>query len=164
MSHGDRPDQPQELDAAPDLLLVRFLYVDHGGVVRGKASGRAGLEGRLRSGIGLTLAMQAMTMLDELQPVEGTGPVGEIRLVPDPDSFVALPYAPAAGAMVADMIKLDGQPWEACPRSFLKDAIAALAGEGYALVAAFEPEFTLGRREPAPPDEPGGLDRLRRRP
>ena len=159
MSHGDRPDQPQELDAAPDLLLVRFLYVDHGGVVRGKASGRAGLEGRLRSGIGLTLAMQAMTMLDELQPVEGTGPVGEIRLVPDPETFAVLPYAPGAGAMLADMVRLDGEPWEACPRSFLKQAVAALAGAGYALQAAFEPEFTLGRRVP---DEGAGqgLERL----
>jgi glutamine synthetase len=101
-----------------------------------------------------------MSMLDELQPVEGMGPVGEIRLVPDPDSLVALPYAPGAGAMVADMLRLDGQPWEACPRSFLKDAVAALAAEGYALVAAFEPEFTLGRREPAPAGDPGGLDRL----
>ncbi|HEX8862785.1 MAG TPA: glutamine synthetase family protein [Actinomycetes bacterium] len=145
---------------AEGLDLIRFLYVDHGGVVRGKATSRSRLAERLETGIGLTLAMQAMSMLDELQQVDGMGPVGEIRLAPDPTSFVALPYAPGAGAMVADMLRLDGQPWEACPRSFLKDAIAALAAEGYALVAAFEPEFTLGRREPGPPDDPGGLDRL----
>ena len=145
---------------AEGLDLIRFLYVDHGGVVRGKATSRSRLAERLTTGIGLTLAMQAMTMLDELQPVDGMGPVGEVRLVPDPDSFVALPYAPGSGAMVADMLELDGEPWEACPRSFLKDAVAALAGEGYALVAAFEPELTLGRREPAPADEPGGPDRL----
>jgi len=137
------------LDAARDLQLVRFLYVDHGGIVRGKASGRRGLAGRLHSGIGLTLAMQAMTMLDQLQPVAGTGPVGEIRLVPDPETFVVLPYAPGAAAMLADMVRLDGAPWEACPRSFLKQAVAALAADGYALQAAFEPEFTLGRRVPA---------------
>jgi glutamine synthetase len=141
---------------AEGIALVRFLYVDHGGVVRGKASGRRGLAGRLRSGIGLTLAMQAMTMLDELQPVEGMGPVGEIRLVPDPDTFVALPYAPGAAAMLADMVRLDGKPWEACPRSFLKQAVAALAAEGYVLQAAFEPEFTLGRRVPAPDMAAGG--------
>jgi glutamine synthetase len=139
---------------AAGLDLIRFLYVDHGGVVRGKATSRSRLAERLGTGIGLTLAMQAMTMLDELQPVEGMGPVGEIRLVPDPGSFVALPYAPSAGAMVADMVKLDGQPWEACPRSFLKQAVAELARDGFALVAAFEPEFTLGRREAAPRREP----------
>ena len=49
------------------------------------------------------------------------------------------------------------QPWEACARTFLKQAIADLAAEGYALEAAFEPEFTLGQREP---DPGGGPDRL----
>jgi glutamine synthetase len=97
-------------------------------------------------------------MLDELQPVEGTGPVGEIRLVPDPASFVVLPHAEGAGAMMADMRRLDGEPWEACARSFLSDAVATLAGEGYALVAAFEPEFTLGRRVAA--GEADGMDAL----
>jgi glutamine synthetase len=80
------------------LDLVRFLYVDHGGVVRGKATSRSRLEERLATGIGLTVAMQAMSMLDELAPVEGLGPVGEVRLVPDTASFVALPWAPGAGA------------------------------------------------------------------
>jgi glutamine synthetase len=138
--------------------LVRFLYVDHGGVVRGKATSRARLAERLRTGIGLVTGMQAMSMLDELAPVPGLGPVGEIRLVPDPDSFVVLPYAPGAAAMTADMVRLDGEPWEACPRAFLKQAIAELAAEGYAVAAAFEPEFTLGRRVPGP--RPGELDRL----
>jgi glutamine synthetase len=138
--------------------LVRFLYVDHGGVVRGKATSRARLTERLQTGIGLVTGMQAMSMLDELAPVAGLGPVGEVRLVPDPDSFVVLPYAPGAAAMTAGMARLDGQPWEACPRAFLQGAIAELATEGYALVAAFEPEFTLGRRVPG--DGPADPDRL----
>ena len=138
--------------------LVRFLYVDHGGVVRGKATSRARLAERMATGIGLVTGMQAMSMLDELAPVPGLGPVGEIRLVPDPESFVVLPYAPGAAAMTADMVRLDGEPWEACPRAFLRRAVAELAAEGYALLAAFEPEFTLGRRVPGP--RPGELDRL----
>ena len=52
--------------------------------------------------------------------------------------------------MLADLVRPDGSPWEACPRTFLKQAIAELAGEGYAMQAAFEPEFTLGRRESSP--------------
>jgi glutamine synthetase len=149
------------LDACDDagVDLVRFLYVDHGGVVRGKATSRARLAERLQTGIGLVLAMQAMNMLDEPAPVAGLGPVGEVRLVPDPDSFVTLPYAPGAAAMTADMVRLDGQPWEACPRAFLKRAVGELAAEGYALVAAYEPEFTLGRRVPGEgPDDPDRLE------
>jgi glutamine synthetase len=142
---------------ADELALVRFLYVDHGGIVRGKAVSVDRLPERMVSGIGHTVAMMAMSMLDDLRPVDGMGPVGEVRIVPDPATFVSLPYAPGAGAMLADLVRPDGQPWEACARTFLKQAIAALAAEGYGLSAAFEPEFTLGRRE-ASPD--GGPDRL----
>ena len=140
------------------LDLVRFLYVDHGGVVRGKATSRARLEERLATGIGLTVAMQAMSMLDELAPVDGLGPVGEVRLVPDTASFVPLPWAPGAGAMVADLLRLDGGPWQACPRAFLKHAVEELATEGFELLAAFEPELTLGRWQPG--DGPGDPARL----
>ena len=81
-----------------EIRLVRFLYADHGGIIRGKAAGTARLRERMSSGIGHTVAMMAMSMLDQLQPVPGMGPVGEVRIVPDPETFVALPYAPGAGA------------------------------------------------------------------
>src|SRR5580698_11555629 len=140
-----------DIDIDSDQIrLVRFLYADHGGIIRGKASGTSRLEARMSSGIGHTVAMMAMSMLDHLQPVDGMGPVGEVRIVPDPATFVPLPYAPGAGAMLADLVKLDGSPWEACPRTFLKQAIVELAGQGYAMQAAFEPEFTVGRRESSP--------------
>jgi glutamine synthetase len=141
---------------ASGLELVRFLYADHGGIIRGKAATRPFLRARMASGIGHTVAMMAMSMLDSLQPVDGMGPVGEVRLVPDPTTLVPLPYAPGAGAMLSDLVQPDGQPWDGCARTFLKQAIAALAAEGYTMSAAFEPEFTLGRRVP----DPVGPDRL----
>jgi len=143
--------------ASNDLELVRFLYADHGGVIRGKAATAEFLPERIESGIGHTVAMMAMTMLDTLQPVEGMSPVGEVRIKPDPATLVALPYAPGAGAMLADLVKPDGDPWEACSRTFLKQAMAELASEGYEMTAAFEPEFTVGRRVP---DPGGGPDHL----
>lgn len=137
--------------------VVRFLYADHGGIIRGKASSRGRLAERLRTGIGHTVGMMAMSMLDSLQPVAGMGPVGEVRIVPDPATFTMLPYAPGAAVMCADLVRLDGDPWEACARDFLKRAIADLADDGYEVSAAFEPEFTLGHRVP---DPAGGPDRL----
>src|SRR5207237_3891664 len=89
-----------EMGREADLRLVRFLWCGNDGTVRAKASAVGGLEGRIESGIGLTVAMQAMNGLDHLQPVEGMGPVGEIRLVPDPETFRVLPYAPRTGAML----------------------------------------------------------------
>lgn len=129
------------------IRLTRFLYVDNGCTVRGKLVPTEQLRGRLASGQGLTVAMQAMNLLDQLQPVEGMGPVGEIRLVPDPESFVILPYAPNSAAMMCDMIRLDQTPWDACPRSFLKRMLAQAAAQGMTVQAAFEGEFSLFRRE-----------------
>ena len=133
--------------AEENISLVRFLYVDHGGIVRGKAAGKSRLAERIESGIGHTRAMMAMSMVDELAPVDGMGPVGEVRIKPDPDTFVTLPYAYGVAAMLADQVNPDGSSWDGCARTFLKQAIAELDAEGYELRAAFEPEFTLGHRD-----------------
>jgi glutamine synthetase len=129
------------------VRLVRFLYCDSGGTIRGKASALSGLAGRISDGIGLTVAMMAMNSLDQLQPVDGMGPVGEIRLVPDPESFALLPYAQHSAAMSCDMIAGDRTPWEACPRSFLKRMRERVAAHGWQLHASFEAEFSLARRD-----------------
>jgi glutamine synthetase len=125
------------------LELVRFLWCGNDGTVRAKASTLAGLEQRMQSGIGLTVAMEAMNSLDQLQPVEGMGPVGELRLVPDPVTFRVLPYAPRAGAMLVDKIALDGFPAGVRQRSFLKRMEARLAERSARLEVGFENEFTL---------------------
>jgi glutamine synthetase len=130
-----------------DLRLARFLWCGNDGTVRAKASAIGGLEGRIESGIGLTVAMQAMNGLDHLQPVEGMGPVGEIRLVPDPETFRVLPYAPRTGAMLVDLIQLSGEPAPQCPRSFLKRMAGRLDERAGVLEVAFENEFSLARVE-----------------
>jgi len=135
---------------AADLRLVRFLYCDNDGVIRGKATGRSGLGPRLESGIGLTVAMQAFSMLDHLATVEGMGPVGEIRLVPDPETFVVAPYAPSTGVVLVDMLGRDRRPYAADPRWFLKRMVERAAASGLEVIAAFEPEWSL-----AAPDESG---------
>jgi glutamine synthetase len=152
----DSPDVAARAQA-DGVSLVWFLYADHGGVVRGKAASAAMLPARMVTGIGHTVAMMAMSMLDHLQPVEGMGPVGEVRIMPDPATYTPLPYAPGAAAMLADQVQPGGEPWDGCARTYLKQAVAELAAEGYAATAAFEPEFTLGRREA---DPAGGPDRL----
>jgi glutamine synthetase len=129
------------------VRLVRFLYCDNGATIRGKTTALGGLGGRLSDGIGLTVAMMAMNGIDQLQSVEGMGPVGEIRLVPDPDSFAVLPYAPHSAAMSCDMITGDRTPWAACPRTFLKRMRDRAAARGWQFQASFEAEFSLARRD-----------------
>jgi glutamine synthetase len=90
--------------------------------------------------------MQAMNALDHLQPVPGMGPVGEIRLVPDLDTFRVLPYAPHTGAVLTDHVQLDGVPAPVCQRSFLKRMEERLAERGLVLRASFENEFSLATK------------------
>lgn len=130
-----------------ELRLVRFLYCDNGGIIRGKATHTNRLNSRMHNGIGQTLAMQAFTGVESLAPVEGMGPIGEFRLIPDPNTFTVLPYVPNSGSMMCDMISLGGQPWEACPRTFLKRMGARLNALGMRAEAAVEHEFYLARPE-----------------
>ncbi len=128
------------------LQLVRFLYCDNGGVIRGKSTHVGQLARRMQSGIGLVKGMQSFTSLDSLAPDGTYGPVGEIRLIPDPDTFVVLPYAPRSGQMVANMVELDHTPWALDPRAFLQRMIARAGEANLAFDAAFENEFYLAER------------------
>jgi len=87
-----------------------------------------------------------MNSLDQLQPVPGMGTVGEIRLVPDLDTFRVLPYAPHTGAVLTDHVVLGGDPAPVCQRSFLKRMEARLAERGLVLRASFENEFSLATK------------------
>ncbi|MCL6452869.1 MAG: glutamine synthetase family protein [Alicyclobacillus sp.] len=125
--------------------LVEFLYVDNGGTIRGKLTHADHLASRMQGGIGLTTAMMAMNMLDQLQSVPDMGPVGEVRLMPDPDSFRVLPYQPQVASMMCDLLSLDRAPWAACPRSFLKSVVAQAESLGIRVMTTYEDEFTLAR-------------------
>jgi glutamine synthetase len=140
------PDQIVAQAQERGLQLVRFLYCDNGGVIRGKSTHVGALARRMQSGIGLVKGMQSFTSLDSLAPDATYGPVGEIRLVPDPETFVVLPYAPRSGQMVVNMVELDHSPWALDPRAFLQRMVARAAGAGLAFDAAFENEFYLAYR------------------
>jgi glutamine synthetase len=129
------------------LRLVRFQYCDNGGIIRAKATHISCLPTRIHEGIGHCMVLGAWSGTETVGAVEGMGAVGEFRLVPDPDSFTILPYVPNSGAMFCDWIQLDGTPWEADPRYFLKRMIGRLANEGMRAEAAAEHEFYFAREE-----------------
>lgn len=131
---------------AANLRSVRFLYCDHANIIRGKAAHASALSDFLSSGIGLTVAMQGFCITEHLAPTTHLGPVGEIRLIPDPDTFTVLPYSPREARALCDMHTLSGEPWELCPRSFLKGIVERCAQQDLRVEAAFEYEFYLARQ------------------
>jgi glutamine synthetase len=130
-----------------DVQLVRFLYCGNDGVIRGKACHAEFLESYLVSGIGLTVAMQSFNLLDQLVPEGSFGPVGEVCLQPDLDTFAVLPWVPRTARLYCHLTTADGQAWSVCPRGFLARTIERARQAGVVLRAAFENEFTLARRE-----------------
>jgi glutamine synthetase len=141
-----RPDEIVALAEKRGVQLVRFLYCDNGGVIRGKSTHIGQLARRMESGIGLVKGMQSFTSLDFLAPDATYGPVGEIRLVPDPETFVVLPYAPRSGQMVVNMVELDHSPWALDPRAFLQRMVIRARDMDLSFDAAFENEFYLAMR------------------
>lgn len=139
---------PPSRSAQRPFAMLRLLYCDNGGILRGKAAyipSEQGWQRRLHEGVGLAAAQQAFVAIGEepLAPVEGMGPIGEVRLVPDPISLLTLPHAPWQAVVMGDLRRLDGQPWEACPRTFLKRMLARLAAHGLRVEAATEHEWYL---------------------
>jgi glutamine synthetase len=126
------------------VQLVRFLFCDTSSIIRGKTTHVERLRSRLKQGIGLVKGTMAMNILDALQTDTGYGATGEIRIVPDPDTFAILPYAPHSAAILCDLVELDHTPWSLCPRSILKRQIERAAEMNIRIEAAFEPEFMLG--------------------
>jgi glutamine synthetase len=99
-------------------------------------------------------------MMDELQPVDGMGPVSEVRIKPDPDTFVTLPYAPGAAAMLSGQVNPDF-PAEPTPigeslcysatgfhlaHDYIIDLVAALNKQGLE-VEHYHPGLGHGQQE-----------------
>lgn len=129
-----------------DVRLVRFMYCDNAGLIRGKSMHVDALAPYLRSGVSLPASMQALNLMDRPVSSLGLHELGDVRLVPDTSTFTVVPYAPHSAVMLADLMRVDGSPWEACPRSFLKRQIQEALGQGIQLQASFESEWVIGVR------------------
>lgn len=140
-------DEVLNIVAENRIQLVRFLYCDTSSIIRGKASHAEGLGSRLQSGIGLVKGMMAMNLVDDMQTDTGYGATGEVRLIPDLNTFRILPYARQSALVLCDMLELDRSPWALCPRSILKRQIAQYLELGIRFEAAFEPEFFIGKED-----------------
>jgi glutamine synthetase len=126
--------------------VSRFVYCDPVGVIHAKTVLDRFLNSKIEGGIGLTRAQNAMTVFDDLVPIEGMRPVGEIRAIPDVDSLREVPWLPNTNSYMCDLVEHNRTEHATCGRSVLKRAIAAAADAGIVVKAAFEGEFYLAQR------------------
>ena len=130
---------------ADDIELVRLVFVNNSGVPRGRVVDSESLPGVLETGTNVTHAMQSFNALDRLAPEGRYGPAGEVRVVPDPETYTELPYADRAAIMLADLHDLDGEPWAAGPRAQLRAYLDDIGDDGYVPRLSFESEFYYTR-------------------
>jgi glutamine synthetase len=132
--------------------LIFCATSDLAGLVRGKAFPAADLESRLRRGVGIT---HSNIMMSAFGPIYATpfGTTGDLMLVPDPatDTPIPLPDGSDTRLFLGDFRSTEGDPWECCPRHFLRRGLEALEQEaGLTLLAAFEQEFVYTGLEERP--------------
>ncbi len=146
-------------DASADELIA-LVCCDLGAIVRGRAVFAAELGEHLRAGVGWVPANHALTPLGPVAEPNPFGSTGDLRLLPDAGTRVLVASDGDAGALelvLCDIVETAGQPWECCPRSFLRETLRELERElGARLVASFEHEFQLlglGHRGCAPPTQ-----------
>jgi glutamine synthetase len=127
--------------------LVFVGTCDLAGLVRGKGFPAQELPARLRRGVGLTYSN---IMMSPFGPIYDTpfGTKGDLMLVPDPGAKVEVEideFGAAERFYLGDIMTTDEQPWECCPRNFLRRALGALnqtnRQSGLTVLAAFEQEF-----------------------
>ena len=127
--------------------LVAFLHCDLSGLNRGRSVAASELESRLKAGVGWVPADQALTPFGPIAEPNPWGSTGDLRLLPDRDSEVRVDLWEEVSPLhffLCDATNTDGSPWDACPRTLLKDALSQLEQEaGFSLVASFEQEFLL---------------------
>lgn len=107
------------------------------------------------TGVGWVPADQSITALGPLGQPNPWGALGDLRLVPAPETQTRLdlwPGVPPLHFYLCDARTLDGETWAACPRGLLRTALDRLRDEaGLTLWSAFEHEFMLEGHTPTPP-------------
>ncbi|HEY8738192.1 MAG TPA: glutamine synthetase family protein [Candidatus Dormibacteraeota bacterium] len=146
--------------------LVMFLHTEMSAISRGRAVPTSELDQRLQAGVGWVPANAALTPFGNVADPNPWGSVGDVRLLPDPQTEVRLGDLPGRSPLhfyQCDVVNLDGTGWPACPRVYLKRVLEEFASEtGLQVVAAFEHEFYLRSAGAAAPlGAPFSLEALR---
>jgi glutamine synthetase len=127
--------------------LLALVCCDLGAIVRGRSVFASELAHHLEAGVGWVPANHALTPLGPVAEPNPFGSTGDLRLLPDGDTRVRVEAGPGASALelvLCDIVGTDGEPWECCPRRFLRSAVRELEDElGARLRASFEHEFQL---------------------
>jgi len=138
-----------------NLHLIRLAWADSHGAVRAKALTVPVFLEALGNGYNVNVATSTLdgaggrvfssfTRGGGMGLEEMTGSPNLV-VVPDPETFRMLPWAPGVGWILCDEYFKDGSPFHFSTRRLLKIQLARLAGQGCDLIIGLEVEWYLTR-------------------
>ncbi|QQP92852.1 glutamine synthetase (plasmid) [Skermanella sp. TT6] len=137
----------EQANMFPGTPLVSVVTTDLAAITRGRPLPAGRLDRVAEAGVGWVPANLCLTAFNSISDPNPWGSTGDLRILPDLAAryTTARTGSPTPFDMVmGDIVELDGTPWQGCPRTWLKNALAALEqATGLRVLAAFEQEFQL---------------------
>lgn len=137
------------------LEVVRLVWPDQHGLVRGKSLTAHDYLSALDSGVEITMAPYFFDTANAIvfNPFSPGGGFDmpelsgspNVTMVPDPATFRVLPWAPETGWVLCDLYLRDGSPFPFSPRTILRRTLDRVHEAGYRFHAGIEIEWYLTR-------------------
>jgi glutamine synthetase len=130
---------------ASGIRYVRMAFPDLLGVLRGRAVQVERLKAMFEEGMSFGCRLLLCDLTGDVHPSVQLGETydfGNFYLLPDPTTFVPLPWSPGAGLILADPYLPGGEP-AVSSRLLLQRAIAQAAALDLKLLVGFEIEATI---------------------
>jgi len=135
------------------IEIVRLVWPDQHGLLRGKALTTDAYRAALAAGNEITMAPfffdpANAIVFNPFTPdggftVDGLGGSPNVKMVPDPGTFTVLPWLDKTALVFCDLYLTDGRPFPLAPRSILKQVLSELNDAGMRLIAGVEMEWYL---------------------
>jgi glutamine synthetase len=139
-----RAQQLQE-QHADEVTAVATTFIDDSGAARVKSVPLTRLDRAARNGLGFSPVIDAFDSLGGINPASPLDkPDGDLRMVPDLDSFAVLTSPLGWAWAPGDRFWQDGTVYPGCQRSFARAQVAAGLRQGISAQMAFEVEWMVG--------------------
>src|SRR6266542_6600960 len=142
---AQRADKARELaESLPSrgVRMVALRQVDNAGVTRVKTIPVTLLERAVRFGVGMSPVFEVFMVNDSITSSDEVGgPVGDLRLMPDPFAVKVLAAQPGWAWAPVDKRTQEGEVYPGCQRTFAKRMARRAAGAGIEVRMTFELEW-----------------------
>jgi glutamine synthetase len=139
---ADRARELVESLSSRGIRAVALSQVDNAGVTRVKTVPLSLLQRAVQVGVGMSPVFEVFLVNDSITSSDEVGgPVGDLRLMPDPSALKILAAQPGWAWAPVDKHTQEGEIYEGCQRTFAKRMTRRAADAGIELRMAFEHEW-----------------------